>query len=151
MSARSILFGSPAPSRGTDAALLLLRLGFFLPMAFLHGLGKLPPSEGFIGGTAALGFPAPALFAWAAGLSEFVGGLLLAAGLLTRPAAAFMTITMAVAFFGAHGAAVSGDNSGEMALLYLVASLVVLIAGPGLHSVDARLSGHAQARSLRPA
>lgn len=146
MSARSILFGSAAPSRGTDAALLLLRLGFFLPMAFLHGLGKLPPSEGFIGGTAALGFPLPVVFAWAAGLSEFLGGLLLAAGLLTRPAAGLLAFTMAVAFFGAHGAALSGDNSGEMALLYLVASVVVLVAGPGLYSVDARLSGRAAAR-----
>ncbi|HCR18515.1 MAG TPA: hypothetical protein DIU35_13640 [Candidatus Latescibacteria bacterium] len=53
--------------------------------AFGYGLGKLPPSEGFVGAISKLGFPFLGTFAWAASFGEFGGGLFLALGLLTRP------------------------------------------------------------------
>jgi len=115
-------------------ALTLLRVFIGLCMAFSHGLGKIPPSEMLVGGVQALGFPMPELFAWAAGLAEFAGGILLALGLLTRPAAAFVVFTMAVAAFGAHAADPFGQK--EMALLYLFASLFFVIHGAGRWSVD---------------
>ena len=43
---------------------------------------------------------APTFFGWAAILSEFVGGILLAVGLLTRPAAAFSFATLAALVAG---------------------------------------------------
>jgi len=55
-------------------------------------------------GVANLGFPAPALFAWAAALAEFLGGLLVFLGLGTRVAAAFAAFTMVVAGFARHKA-----------------------------------------------
>lgn len=117
-----------------DLALVILRLFIGLTMAFSHGLGKMPPSEQLIAGVEGLGFPAPHIFAWLASLAEFVGGLLLAVGLLTRPSAAFVVITMAVAAFGAHGADPFAKK--EMALLYLFSSLFFVLHGAGRWSVD---------------
>ena len=134
MTLRRLVFGSGDTSTATDVGLLLLRLGFGLTMAFAHGLGKIPPSAGFVEGTAAMGFPLPALFAWAAALSEFVGGLLIAVGLATRPAAVLLATTMAVAAFVRHGADPFADK--EMALLYLFASLALAAAGAGRYALD---------------
>lgn len=136
---RDFLFGSADGNRfNASFGLLLLRLFAGLSMAFGHGLGKLPPSPGFIEGTAKLGFFWPEGFAWAAALTEFVGGLLLAAGFLTRPAALLMATTMYVAAFMKHG----GDpfSSQEKALLYGVIALFLLFRGAGKYSVDGMIN-----------
>ena len=86
----------------TDIGLLVLRLGAGLFMAFGHGFGKIPPSDGFIGGVEKLGLPMPIFFAWMAAFSEFLGGLLIALGLFTRPAAFFWICTMGTAAFIRH-------------------------------------------------
>lgn len=117
-----------------DFSLALLRVFIGLTMAFSHGLGKMPPPEQLIGGVEAMGFPMPVFFAWAAALAEFAGGILLAIGLLTRPAAAFVMITMATAFFIVHAA--DPFQNKEMALLYLLTSLFFVIHGAGRWSVD---------------
>ncbi|MEM1117396.1 MAG: DoxX family protein [Bacteroidota bacterium] len=135
MTLRALLVGSGDTSTTTDLGLLILRLGIGLPMAFAHGTGKVPPSAGFIEATAGMGFPLPVLFAWAAGLSELVGGLLIAAGLATRPSAFFLAITMAVAFFVRHGNDPFAD--GELAFVYLVGALGLMVTGAGKYSIDA--------------
>lgn len=137
MTLRSLLIGSGDTSRATDLGLLILRVGAGLMMAFAHGLGKLPPSDGFIGATEALGFPAPTLFAWLAALAEFGGGLLIAVGLLTRPAAAALAFTMAVAFFGQHGGDPFAER--ELAALYGVVAVAFVASGAGRFSLDAWL------------
>ena len=111
-----------------------MRLFAGLSMALAHGLGKLPPSERFVEGVAKLGFPAPAFFAWAAGLSEFLGGLLLAIGLFTRPAAAMILITMLVA--GLHRHAQDPFKDKEKAFLYAAIALACLGLGAGRASLD---------------
>lgn len=128
------LFGSSSQSSSVDAGLLVVRLFAGLAMAFGHGLGKLPPSEKFIEGVANLGFPLPFLFAWAAALSEFLGGLLVAIGLLTRPAALSLALTMATAAFLRH--ADDPFSSREKALLYLVIAILLVITGAGRYSID---------------
>lgn len=122
----------------TNLAVTLLRVFTGLTMAFSHGLGKIPPPEQLVSGVEAMGFPMPGLFAWAAALAELVGGILLALGLLTRPAAMFMAITMFVAGFVVHSA--DPFQKKEMALLYLVISLFFVFYGAGKWSVDARIS-----------
>ncbi|MEC9466093.1 MAG: DoxX family protein [Myxococcota bacterium] len=122
----------------TDSALLIVRLVFGLSMAFAHGLGKVPPSDGFIGFVGSLGFPAPVFFAWAAGLAEFVGGIFIAAGLLTRVSGFFLLQTMLVAVFMAHGDDPFGKM--EMGILYATVSLALMGTGAGRLSLDRLLS-----------
>ncbi len=119
-----------------DAGLLILRVltGGFIAT---HGYGKLF-SEGrmerFTEGVAEMGFPLPVFFAWAAALSEFVGGILLAAGLLTRYAAFLIFCTMTVAAFIRH--ADDPFTMKEKALLFWTVSLAILLMGAGRYAVD---------------
>ena len=85
---RLLIGGEGSATKIGDIGLLVMRLGFGLIMALNHGLSKIPPADGFVDGVAKMGFFMPQVFAWAAGLTEFVGALLIAAGLLTRPASA---------------------------------------------------------------
>lgn len=117
----------------TDAGLLVLRVCAGLFMAFGHGLGKMPPSEGLIKSTADLGFPLPTLFAWSAALSEFLGGLLIALGLFTRPAAFFWICTMGTAAFIRHADDPFGTK--EKALLYFTLGIFFLLSGGGKYGV----------------
>ena len=133
---RQILFGGTVLTGwAANAGLFALRVAAGLGLAFGHGLGKVPPSERFIGGVIEMGFPAPALFAWAAGLSELAGGLLLALGLATRPSSFFILCTMLVALLIRHAADPFGNK--EKALLYAAIALLFLMIGAGKYSVDA--------------
>ncbi|HEY6077658.1 MAG TPA: DoxX family protein [Polyangiaceae bacterium] len=126
-----------------DAALLVLRVTFGVALALAHGYGKAVSPERFLQGLTTRGFPLPGLFGWAAIASELLGGLLLALGLLTRPAAALVLITLSVAAFDIHAADPFAKR--ELALAYVSVALAILIAGPGRFSLDRRLAG-AQAR-----
>ena len=111
-----------------------LRIFAGLSLMLVHGIGKIPVSEGFIEHTASLGFPIPTVFAWLAAISEFGGALLLAMGLFTRPAAFMVASTMFVAAFVNHG-----DDSfavAEKAYLYLSVSLLFVVLGSGRFGVD---------------
>lgn len=117
-----------------EASITALRVITGLLMAFLHGSGKVPPSEQLIGGVTGLGFPAPTLFAWLAGLAELLGGIFIAVGFLTRPAAFMVFFTMLVAVFGRHAA--DPMDVKELGLLYMLVSLIFLTRGAGRWSVD---------------
>jgi putative oxidoreductase len=77
-----------------------------------------------------------------AGVLEVAGGLLLGAGLYTRPTAFVLSGMMAVAYFMAH--APQGNvmapmlNGGELAALYSFIFLLFAVTGPGALSLDAR-------------
>ena len=142
MNVRAWLFESGA--RRIDAALLLLRLRFGLVLAFGHGWGKITNLSGFTESVTKLGMPMPELLGFAAAASEFGGGLLLAAGLLTRVAAVFVMITMLVAAFVVHAS--DPFMKKEFALAYAFAAAALLIAGAGRWSLDARLFGGGRKR-----
>jgi putative oxidoreductase len=120
-----------------NAGLTLLRIFAGVALALGHGLGKLPPAAGFIERTGQMGFPAPTFFAWAATLSEFLGGAFLALGLFTRPASFFIICTMLTALVGIHLRDPFGKQ--ELAFLYLFIVFVFLLKGAGDWSVDAFL------------
>lgn len=123
-----------------EATLTLLRIAAGLLMAGLHGMGKVPPSEKFIEGVTALGFPAPVLFAWAAGLAELVGGIFLAIGLFTRPAALLIAVTMLVAAFGKH--LEDPMKIKELSLIYFSIALIFATRGAGKWSIDHLIYGN---------
>jgi putative oxidoreductase len=125
------------PPGGADYALLALRLSFGLTLAFAHGLGKITGLGNFIGTVARRGIPLPEVFGPAAALSEFAGGILLAIGLFTRPAAAFVLVTMLVAGFYVHAA--DPFSRKELAFAYAFVAVALILAGPGRFSLDARL------------
>lgn len=135
---KTILFGGESGlSYAANAGLTLVRIFTGISLAFAHGFGKIPPGEGLINGTANLGFPAPMLFAWAAGLSEFLGGIFLALGFLTRFAGFFIAFTMLVAVVGVHGA--DPYQKKELALMYFFVAVAFAIKGANDWSIDSYL------------
>lgn len=96
------------------------------------------PQDWFVQDVGKMGFPAPRFFAWCAALSEFIGGILLVLGLLTRPAAFFNAVTTFVAAFVFHQADVTGK--GLLATLFFALALALCFAGPGSLSLDALIS-----------
>jgi putative oxidoreductase len=132
---KRILFGGETGlSVQANAGLALLRIFAGVSLMMAHGIGKLPPSDGLINRTAEFGFPVPTVFAWAAGLSEFVGGAFLALGFLTRPASFFICCTMLTALIGVHRA--DPFQKQELALLYFFIAFAFLLKGSGDWSID---------------
>jgi putative oxidoreductase len=83
------------------------------------------------------------LMALLAGSAEFFGGLALIIGLLARPAAAVLALTMLVAIVTVHLANgfFMSNNGYEFALALLAISLTVMIEGAGKLSLDRRIAG----------
>jgi putative oxidoreductase len=81
----------------------------------------------------------PTSFALLAGLIEFVGGLALALGVLTRPVAALVSAVMAVAVVQVHLPAGFFWTTGgyEYPLLWGVVALFFAVRGGGPLSIDA--------------
>jgi putative oxidoreductase len=83
------------------------------------------------------------LMALLAGSAEFFGGLALVIGLLVRPAAAVLAVTMLVAIVTVHLANgfFMSNNGYEFALALMAISLVVLVEGAGKLSLDKQIAG----------
>jgi putative oxidoreductase len=75
---------------------------------------------------------------WVSGFFEVFGGLLILAGLLTRPVAFILASEMAVAYFWRHAPQGfwPGSNRGELAALYCFVFLYLFSAGGGPWSLD---------------
>jgi putative oxidoreductase len=73
-----------------------------------------------------------------AGPIEFFGGILIAAGLLTRPTAFLCSGLMAVAYFYGHarGGFWPRANGGELAIIYCWFFLYLAVQGPGAWAFD---------------
>ena len=124
-----------------DYGLLFTRLGFASVLFGYHGWGRmiqiynyavLNQPWPFIGVVQKLGFPLPPAFALLSAMSEAIGTILIALGLFTRPAAAMISISMAVATYSK----VSKGESFELPCLYLLGAAVFAITGPGRFSLD---------------
>jgi putative oxidoreductase len=111
---------------------LALRIHLGLTMAILAGLGKVaafPAAPWFVEQVAGIGFPAPGAFAFVAAWGEVLGGLLLAAGLFTRLAAAQLCVQMGVAAFLYHGVFPVVDLHITHTLFWTFGCLTLLGAG----------------------
>ena len=130
----SLLF----PKNNSDISLLILRLATGLFMFFGHGLSKITAgSESWekLGHafTDLIGLDVfHMFFGFLASLSESLGALLVALGLGTFFSSFFLFFTMAIASLK-H--LIKGDFS-ELALIYAVICLAIMISGPGKYSLD---------------
>jgi len=82
------------------------------------------------------------LMALMAGGAEFIGGILLIVGLLTRPAALVLAITMLVALFSVHlkNGLFMSNNGYEFALALLAIVIALTIQGSGKYALDNLIS-----------
>jgi putative oxidoreductase len=87
---------------------------------------------------ASIGLEPGYLLALLAGSAEFFGGIALLLGLLVRPAALILSITMLVAIFSAHfvNGLFMSNNGYEFALALLAISVSLMFSGAGKLSVD---------------
>ena len=122
---------------------LLLVIRLYWGFAFARtGWGKLMHLDRTAEFFGSLHIPLPKLNALLAGSTECLGGLLLALGLFSRPAAGALAGVMAVAYATADREALAAifsepDKFLEAApFLFLLASLLILVFGPGKVSVD---------------
>ncbi|TAM73644.1 DoxX family protein [bacterium] len=126
-----------------SALLLIARLIVGLGLA-THGAQKL---FGWFGGHGlkgtggffeSLGFRPGTLFALAAGLGEFGGGLLTALGFLGALGPAVIIMVMLVAIFTVHlpNGFMAANNGWEMPGLYIAGALAFAVAGFGRLGVD---------------
>ena len=98
-----------------------------------HSLGKFDP--GFVGFLANQGLPPEMQIPIA--LAEFVSGVLLFIGGLTRISAALLSIVMLGAIFMVKDVSkLTGQGGVEFELLLLVGCLVIMIIGPGRISIS---------------
>ena len=119
---------------GTPAVgLLFLRLFVGVTM-MMHGFGKIQNPFGWMGPDA----PVPGILLALAAASEFFGGLALIIGLLTPLACLGIMSTMFVAALSHinRGDPFVGKGSWELAALYFVIGLTLLLTGPGVLSLD---------------
>jgi putative oxidoreductase len=102
-----------------------------------HGLQKL---FGLLGGVNGGTVPIASLMG-AAGIIEFVGGILIIIGLFTRPVALLLIAEMIGALFMVHfpQGGFPIQNGGELALLYVMLFAFLAVYGAGPFSVDASL------------
>lgn len=97
-----------------------------------HGYQKVGGGlGGFSQSVARLGFPAPHVFAWAAALAEFLGGICVLVGLFTRYAALSIAIVMTVAVTRVHlHQGLIGGYEYPLALLAVAVAVMLTGAGP---------------------
>ena len=109
-----------------------------------HGAQKLFGAFGGYGleGTgqwmASIGLAPGFIMALLAGSAEFFGGLFLILGLLTRPSAIVLAITMIVAIFAVHfeNGLFMSNNGYEFGLALLAASVSLAFTGAGKAAID---------------
>ena len=104
-----------------------------------HGVGKITNPFGAVGMVESLGFYPGVFWSPLLATTEFCGGILVAIGLLTRPAAfaAFIVLMVTVYF---HWVVKSEGLSGaEKSILWSAIFLFFAVRGGNRHSIDAKL------------
>ena len=140
----------------TDAGLAILALRIPVGIIFIaHGAQKLFGWFGGYGLTGtgqfmeSMGLSPGYLMALLSGGAEFFGGIAVLIGLLVRPAAAGLAVTMLVAIFAVHWSNGLFASAGgfEYPFALLGATVALLISGAGGLSLDRRLAGSVAARN----
>ncbi|RSK40292.1 DoxX family protein [Mangrovimonas spongiae] len=118
----------------TDLALAILRIGFS-GMMLTHGIPKIS----MLSDPSSFGDPlgvGPTVSLILTLIGEVLAPIMIIIGFKTKLAAIPAAITMAVAAFIVHAS--DPLKTKEMAILYLLAFVVIFLAGPGRLSIDGR-------------
>ena len=121
-----------------EYSLLLLRVVFGLIMLINHGINKITADTTKwkrLGSalTDLIGFEfLSTFFGFMASFSESIGALLIVFGLFTRSASVLLFTTMLVASIN-H---LIDNEFPELAILYCILCLVLILSGPGKYSLD---------------
>lgn len=125
----------PIYDRLGEAAFTLMRVVSGVGLA-AHGAEKITAPMGNVGMVESLGFYPGWFFSPALAITEFFGGILIALGLLTRPAAAAATFGLAVTIY-AHGFVWADGYFGtEKSLLWTAMMLYIVFHGGGKYALD---------------
>lgn len=133
----SILFKDCSKCR--NYGLLVLRIGIAYLMITNHGWGKITGGPDRWTRVGEFGMPhlgitfLPVFWGFMAAFSESIGALLIGIGLCTRVAAGLLMITMIVAV-NMH--ITTGEGSPELAFMYAIGCLALVISGGGGLSLD---------------
>jgi putative oxidoreductase len=104
-----------------------------------HGYGKVTDPFGAVGMVESLGFVPGTFWSPLLSFSEFFGGLLLALGLLTRPAAVATSIILLVTIYYHWIFKDQGWSGSEKSILWVGMTLFFAAHGGGRLSVDRRI------------
>lgn len=121
-----------------DSAETILRVAAGLLLA-THGYGKILNPFGATGMVESLGFYPGAFWSPLLAATEFFGGILIAIGLFTRPAAFAGMIVLAVTVYFHGIVQAEGLMGAEKSILWTLILFFFVIRGANGHSVDAKL------------
>ena len=151
---------APLQTRGASVGLFFVRIVVGVAFAF-HGFPKIINPAGWMRDHSltvpfsGIAIPIPPELQATVAVVEFLGGILLVIGLLTRFWALALCIDMVVAFVFAelpHGTPFvgGGGHTLEPNLTYMVVTFMILLTGPGAVSLDAVLFGPRRAVGITP-
>jgi putative oxidoreductase len=102
-----------------------------------HGWGKIQDPFAAAGMVEGLGFHPGEVWSLLLSLTEFAGGLCIAIGLLTRPAALAASFLLGVTAYFHWVVQAEGWAGAEKSVIWLAVMLFFVIRGSNRHSVDA--------------
>lgn len=130
----------------SNSGALLIRLGTGLFIAGFHGWHKLAQGLAYVqhgshwpllDDVEGIGLPFPVIGAFAATVTQLLGGLAVAAGFLTRLAAFAVSMSLTVAAYSNF----LSNKDNQLALLYCLLFAGFTLYGGGRYSVDEHLFG----------
>lgn len=118
-----------------DIAFTSLRVAAGAGLA-VHGLPKIMDPMKLVGMVEMLGFAPGPFWAVLLAMAEFIGGIFLVVGLLTRPAALATTIVLLVTVYFHWIVKGQGYEGAEKSILWAAMTFLVLVRGAGAYSID---------------
>ena len=129
---------APLYAGGHEAVETLLRVVAGL-LLVTHGYGKIVNPFGAAGMVESLGFYPGVFWSPLLAATEFFGGILVAIGLFTRPAAFAAAIVLLVTVYFHGIVKAEGLGGAEKSILWTAIFLFFAVRGGNRHSLDARL------------
>ena len=121
-----------------ESAETILRVAAGL-LLVTHGYGKIMNPFGAAGMVEGLGFYPGVFWSPLLAATEFFGGILIAVGLFTRPAAFAAMIVLAVTVYFHGIVQAEGLGGAEKSILWTLIMFYFVIRGANSHSVDVKL------------